>query len=103
MVGWHHRLDGREFEQALVVKDREAWCTEVHGTAKNCGSQQQQKKMLSIVITNKSEVYLILYVVEIYSFHLLDSDINSVIISYTKKSYQIIFQNDVIDSTYFQN
>ena len=21
MVGWHHRLDGREFEQALVVGD----------------------------------------------------------------------------------
>jgi len=35
MVGWHHRLDGREFEQALVVKDREAWCTEVHGVTKS--------------------------------------------------------------------
>ena len=26
MVGWHHRLDGHEFEQ---VKDREAWCVAV--------------------------------------------------------------------------
>ena len=23
MVGWHHRLDGHEFEQALVVGDRQ--------------------------------------------------------------------------------
>ena len=23
MVGWHHRLDGHEFEQALVVGDGE--------------------------------------------------------------------------------
>ena len=26
MAGWHHQLDGHEFEQALeLVKDREAW------------------------------------------------------------------------------
>ena len=31
MVGWHHRLYGHEFEQALgVVMDREAWCAAVH-------------------------------------------------------------------------
>ena len=23
MVGWHHRLDGHEFEQALEVDDRQ--------------------------------------------------------------------------------
>ena len=23
MVGWHHQLNGQEFEQPLVVKDRE--------------------------------------------------------------------------------
>ena len=36
MVGWHHWLDGHEFEQALVVGDidREAWCAAVHGLAK---------------------------------------------------------------------
>ena len=32
MVGWHHRLNGHEFEQLQeVVKNREAWCTAVHG------------------------------------------------------------------------
>ena len=36
MVGWHHRLNGHEFEQALGVGDgREAWCTAVHGVTKS--------------------------------------------------------------------
>ena len=31
MVGWHHHLDGYEFEQALGVgDDKEAWCATVH-------------------------------------------------------------------------
>ena len=26
IVGWHHRLNGQEFEQTLgIVKNREAW------------------------------------------------------------------------------
>ena len=34
MVGWHHRLDGHEFEQTLGDgKDREAWCAAVGGVA----------------------------------------------------------------------
>jgi len=36
MVGWHHRLNGHEFEQAReIVKDRKAWCAVVHGVAKS--------------------------------------------------------------------
>ena len=32
MVGWHHRLNGHEFEQALeMAKDRETWCAAVWG------------------------------------------------------------------------
>ena len=32
MVGWHHRLNGHQFEQALGVgDDREAWCAVVRG------------------------------------------------------------------------
>ena len=36
MVGWHHCLNGYEFEQALeIMKDREAWRAAVHGVAKS--------------------------------------------------------------------
>ena len=36
MVGRHHRLDGREFEQAPGRgDDREAWHAAVHGVAKS--------------------------------------------------------------------
>ena len=36
MVGWHHRLDGLEFEQSLGVGDeQEAWRAAVHGIAKS--------------------------------------------------------------------
>ena len=36
MVGWHHQLDGHEFEQALdLVIDREAFHAAVHGVAKS--------------------------------------------------------------------
>ena len=34
MIGWHHRHNGHEFEQALdLVMDREVWCAVVHGVA----------------------------------------------------------------------
>ena len=36
MVGWHHQLNGHEFEQALgLVMDRVAWSTAVHGVTKS--------------------------------------------------------------------
>ena len=36
MVGWHHRLNGHEFDQALGDgKDREAWHAAVHGVTKS--------------------------------------------------------------------
>ena len=35
-VGWHHRLNGHEFEQTTeMVKDREAWRAAVHGATKS--------------------------------------------------------------------
>ena len=34
MVGWHHWLDGHEFEQSLEVGDKEDWHAAVHGVAK---------------------------------------------------------------------
>ena len=36
MAGWHHQLNGHEFEQALKMgKDREVWCAATHGVTKN--------------------------------------------------------------------
>ena len=36
MVGWHHQLNGLEFEQALgLVMDRETWCAVIHGVTKS--------------------------------------------------------------------
>ena len=36
LVGWHHRLDGHEFEQLPeMVMDREAWRAAVHGVTKS--------------------------------------------------------------------
>ena len=36
MVGWHHQLNGHEFEQIQeIVRDREAWHAAVHGVAKS--------------------------------------------------------------------
>ena len=36
MVGWHHRLNGHEFEQTLGTGDGgEAWCTGDRGVAKS--------------------------------------------------------------------
>ena len=36
MVGWHHQLDGHEFEQASGIgMDREAWRAVVHGVTKS--------------------------------------------------------------------
>ena len=33
MAGWHHRLDGHEFEE--LVMDRVAWHVVIHGVSKS--------------------------------------------------------------------
>ena len=35
MVGWHHRLNGHEFELQEIVKDREAWYAADHRVTKS--------------------------------------------------------------------
>ena len=46
MIGWHHQLNGHEFEQTQeVVKNREAWHAPVHGVTKSqtyWATEQQQ-------------------------------------------------------------
>ena len=35
-VGWHHRLNGHEFEQTLGDSEgQEAWCVAVHGVRRS--------------------------------------------------------------------
>ena len=47
MVGWHHRINGHEFEQAPRVKDRKTGHAAVHGITKsqtqlsNCTTEMQ--------------------------------------------------------------
>ena len=36
MIGWHHRLNGHEFEQTQeIVRARAAWPAALHGIAKS--------------------------------------------------------------------
>ena len=36
MIGWHHQLNGHEFEQTLVDSgDKGAWCATVNGITKS--------------------------------------------------------------------
>ena len=54
MVGWHHQLNGHEFEQTLgIVKGRETWHAAVHGVA---GSDTTEElKSLLIKVKEESE------------------------------------------------
>ena len=40
-VGWHHQLNGQEFELQEIVKDREDWRAAVHEVAKSRTQLQQ--------------------------------------------------------------
>ena len=49
MVGWHHRLNGHDFEQTLeTVEDREAWRAAVHGVTK--GQNNNEIKNICIMM-----------------------------------------------------
>ena len=61
MVGWRHQLNGREFEQTLVLmlKDREAWCAAVHGVTKfrDDWEIEQQHSPWSICNGNENKIW----------------------------------------------
>ena len=49
MVGWHHWLDGHEFEQAPeLVMDREAWRAVVYGVSKSQTRLSDWTKLICI-------------------------------------------------------
>ena len=64
MVGYHHWLNGHEFEQTPeMVKDREAWCAAVHGAAKgqtwlNINNYRNSKAIKARVWTTFIPVHL---------------------------------------------
>ena len=43
MVGWHHRLDGNEFEQALGVGDGQGSLSCIHKVSKSPVSMGSQR------------------------------------------------------------
>ena len=77
MVGWHHQLDGHEFEQAPGVGDRQGslaccspWdCKQSDTTQQlnNSTGKTQQRRMFSVAINRQKQI---LYHVRFTSFHL---------------------------------
>ena len=54
MVGWHHQLNGHEFEQAPeMVKDRAAWHAAIHGVAKRDTTDQLNQQQQALIRKKK--------------------------------------------------
>ena len=50
MIGWHHRLDGHEFEQALGVGNgQEAWHPAVHGVMKSWTGLNSWTELITVM------------------------------------------------------
>ena len=53
MVGWHHQINGHEFEVLReLVMDREAWLSAVHGVTKS------RTQLRDLTVLNLNNIYL---------------------------------------------
>ena len=50
MAGWHHGLDGHDFELWGLVVDREAWHAAVHGVAESRTRLRDWTELTDLVI-----------------------------------------------------
>ena len=51
LVGWHHQLDGHEFEQVLGAGDgQETWCATIHGVTRSQTWLSNSTKLICIYI-----------------------------------------------------
>ena len=51
MAGWHHRLDGHEYEKLReLVMDREAWRAAIHGVAKSRTRLSDRTELIPLTI-----------------------------------------------------
>ena len=55
MIGWHHQLNGYEFEQALGVGDRQGgWRAAVHGVTKSWTQLREEHFHFQLTLQIKS-------------------------------------------------
>ena len=59
MAGWHHRLDGHEFEQAPGIGDGQGSLAAVHGVTKSWTQLSDWTELRGLLSSGKWELYLV--------------------------------------------
>ena len=69
MVGWHHRLDGHEFEQAQGVGDGQGslLCCSLWGHRYNLATEQQQSPLQDYTLSGSRDLVLLVFVHQVPS------------------------------------